>query len=87
MATLDCETRAANTSQPIDEGANLRFPRQRGMSLVVIQDKFTDPVDIGVLGPPAVVAHTNRRPYLVEQSWLMLLGIRHGTLDDDDAIV
>jgi hypothetical protein len=36
----------------------------------VKEDVSLDPADIRVLGPPAIVLHTDRFPNLIQQPWL-----------------
>src|SRR5258707_8624709 len=46
---------------------NLRLSQLGGMTSLVKLDETTDPPHILLLGPAAVVAQPNRRPYLGEQ--------------------
>jgi hypothetical protein len=60
-------------SQQFLHGADViaGFQKVRGKA-VAKEDEFTDPADVGLFGPDAVMANANRRSQLVEQlqlSW------------------
>jgi len=60
----------AFNGQARQELGDLGLPHFLGMPLAVKQDESTDPVNVRLLGPAAVVAAPDSIPYLVEEPWL-----------------
>jgi hypothetical protein len=68
--------------KPSDEGRDVRRSKLPRVASAMEGDEATDPVDVGIFGPPAVVPGANRRPHLIEK-----MRCHHSHPPDDDAIV
>ncbi len=63
-------------------GQLLRLGHVGGMPLVMKQNESPDPVDVGFLGPPAVMAQPKRLPDLFQQPWLRSFGHQSPNVQD-----